>query len=432
MRLNMGSFKIKNIKFGTNTALDGATLIINKDELIAEILAEEKVIKNVDIELTHPGENCRIIHVMDAVEPRVKIEGGDSTYPGIKTPVYRCGGGTTYRMDGVAVITTSLLPLRKAGGLYIAREGILDLAGPNSGHTPFSKTSNVVVNISVDPNYTEEEYEVAIRNAGILAARYLAQALVDKQPDYFTEYSISEKKPGLKNVVYINQIESCGLFGRNYLYGMPYDFLLPTLIHPNEFLDGALVNSLHSHTAVQIPTYYQTNNPVIEGLFKRHGKTLNFLGVILLRAQFEEIDGKHRCANLVAGMAQLLGADGVVATWECAGNSFVETMFYLKACENMGIKTVLITYENEITEKAEDALFYFEPEVDAIVSTGVLQAPITYPKVDRVIGGDEFRFHPERGGVLLPADQELERDGRLESWCACNNVGLTNLSLDDF
>lgn len=431
MKLNLGTFQINKVEIGSKTCLNDKILVINSDEL-SKLLTEDPVVEKVEVEVVAPGENARIVHVMDAVEPRVKIDGGDTVYPGIESAVYRAGNGTTYKMEGVAVITSCLVPLRKAGGLYIAREGIVDLDGTNASLTPFSKTWNIVPIITLKEGFDEELYEIAIRNIGIRAARYLGDVLKGHSPDFVKTYSISERKNDLPNVLYVNQIESCGLFGRNYFYGMSYDNLLPSLVHPNEFYDGALVNALHSHTAVQIPTYYQTNNPVIQGLYDRHGKTLNFLGVILCRGHFEEIDSKYRCANLVAGMAQLMRADGVIATWECGGNTFMETMLYLKECERMGIKTTLITYEHGGIDGTDDPLFYKEPEVSAIVSTGSLDRPITFPAVKRVVGGETVRLYPEKGGIYHPAKDQLELDYRLEAWCSCNNIGFTNLSCDDY
>lgn len=431
MKLEVGTFYIENVEFGPQTALRQKMLVINKEEL-QEILLRDSTFAEVNIEIAAPGENTRIIHIMDAVEPRIKKSGGDNTYPGIEAPVCRGGSGTTYRLDGAAVITSCLIPLRKAGGLYIAREGIMDMAGPNAALTPFSKTWNVVPVLTVKEGLDEEVYEKAIRNAGIITARYLGEVTRELEPDETKQYSIEEKSPDLPNVVYIDQLESCGLYGRNYLYGMSFDDLLPTLIHPNELMDGAVVNALHSHTATQTPTYYQTNNPIVEELYKKHGISWNFCGVILCRGHFEDIDSKQRCANLVAGMAQMLRADGVIATWECGGNTFMETMLYLKECERTGIKTVLVTYEHGGADGTDNPLFYWEPEVKAIVSTGSLDRTIHYPKVDRVVGGDSIRLYPEKGGIHLPAGEALDLDYRLEAWCACNNIGMVNTSCDEF
>ncbi|MEN3003802.1 glycine/sarcosine/betaine reductase component B subunit [Dehalobacterium formicoaceticum] len=431
MSLEMGTFHVEKVILGDKTFLEQRTLFINPREL-EELLLKDPALAKVKIEIVGPGENARIIHIMDAVEPRIKIKGGDMVYPGIESPVYRGGSGTTYRLDGVAVITSCLIPLRKAGGLYIAREGILDMAGPNAPLTPFSQTWNVVPVIAVQSGLDEETYEKALRNAGVIAARYLGEVMRELTPDSLQLYSTDEKNPDLPNVIYINQLESCGLYGRNYLYGMSFDDLLPTMIHPNELMDGAIVNALHSHTAVQTPTYYQTNNPIVEELYKRHGKSWNFNGVIVCRGHFEDIDSKYRCANLVAGMAQMMQAQGVIATWECGGNTFMETMLYLKECEQMGMKTVLVTYEHGGADGRDNPLFYFEPEVNSIVSTGSLDRAIHYPPVDRVVGGDMIRLYPEEGGVLYPAHQALDLNYRLESWCSCNNVGIVNTSCDEF
>lgn len=55
----------------------------------------------------------------------------------------------------------------------------------------------------------------------------------------------------------------------------------PTLVHPNEILDGALIGDILSCASAKLITYDMQNSPVIKQLYKEHGKTINFAGVIL-------------------------------------------------------------------------------------------------------------------------------------------------------
>ncbi len=73
MKLEMGSFEIRQIEFGSKTSLNNGKLTVNREELIRN-LAEDKIFSEVGLEIVTPNENTRIIHVLDAVEPRLKVD----------------------------------------------------------------------------------------------------------------------------------------------------------------------------------------------------------------------------------------------------------------------------------------------------------------------------------------------------------------------
>ncbi|AET67202.1 glycine/sarcosine/betaine reductase component B alpha/beta subunit [Desulfosporosinus orientis DSM 765] len=430
MRLEMGSFKIKHIQFSSKTCLNNGVLEINREELAAALL-EDKTFSEAGIEIVVPGEKTRIVHVIDAVEPRFK-EGDTLPYAGVDSSVGQLGRGTTYRMEGVAVLTSCQFPLTRHGGLNIVRDSVLDMVGPAGPLTPFSSLINVVCSLKLRPGMDEDQYEQSVRTAGIRAARYLGQVLKGQVPDSMTSYSLEGAKAGLPNVAYLYQVHSVGLNLSSFLYNLRFDNLLPVIVHPNEILDGAVVDGNWSHPNVKTPTWFHTNNPLIRELYQRHGKSLNFVGVVFFRGRFEEMEGKKRCAQRVAASAQLLKADGVVASWEGDGNAFMETMLSLKACEKRGIKTAIMTFEHGGAEGVDEPLFYSEPEVDAIISLGSWDPPITLPPVDRVVGGDTLRIRPEQGGIDLPAKDEIKLVDRLEVFTAANEFGFSKLSCEEF
>ena len=430
MRLEMGTFKIKQIIFSDKTCLNNGVLEINREELI-NFLLEDKTFSEAGIEIVCPGENARIVHVIDAVEPRFK-DGDTAPYAGVDSPVGQLGDGVTYRMEDVAVLTSCEFPLTRHGGLNIVRDSVLDMGGPAGPITPFSSTINVVCTLKLQPGMDEDRYEQSVRTAGIRAARYLGNVLRGQVPDSITPYTLEGAKEGLPRVAYLYQVHSVGLNLSSFFYNMRFDNLLPVIVHPNEILDGAVVDGNWSHPNVKTPTWFHTNNPVIRELYQRHGKSLNFVGVVLFRGRFEEMEGKKRCANLAAASAQLLNTNGVVASWEGDGNAFIETMLSLKACEEKGIKTALMTFEHGGAEGDDDPLFYSEPEVDAIVSLGSWDPPITLPPVDRVVGGDYLRISPEQGGIYLPAKDEIKLVDRLEYFTAANEFGFSKLSCDEY
>ena len=430
MKLDIGSFRVRQIELGGKTSLDNGKLIVNAKELIG-ILAEDKVFADVKLGIVHPNENARIIHVLDAVEPRLKV-GKGVAYAGTAAPVSQLGEGLTYRMDGVAVLTSCEFPLIRHGGLNIVRDSVMDMVGPAGPITPFSSTINLVCELKLQAGLDEDQYENSVRLAGVRAARYLGEAMRDHKPDWVKSYSLEPVNKDLPNVACAYQVHSVGLNLSSFFYNMRFDNLLPIIVHPNEIIDGALVDGNWSHPCVKTPTYFHTNNPLLHELYSRHGKSLNFTGVVLYRGRFEEMEGKKRCSNQVAKSLAMLKADGVVAQWEGAGNAFIETMLMLKACEERGIKTALMTFEHGGAEGIDDPLFYSESEVNAIVSTGSMDPPITLPPVERVVGGETLRLKPEEGGVYIPAQGEIKLVDRLELFCGANEHGFSNLSCAEF
>ena len=54
MRLEMGLVYIKDVRFGSRTAIDDHVLFIDRQELIS-LLSQEPLFDNVKIDLAHPG-----------------------------------------------------------------------------------------------------------------------------------------------------------------------------------------------------------------------------------------------------------------------------------------------------------------------------------------------------------------------------------------
>jgi len=92
MRLEMGLVNIKDVRFGARTAIDDHVLFIDRQELIS-LLAQEPLFDSVEIDLAHPGESCRIIRVLDVLEPRYRLNGPN--FPGALDGVGLVGAGQT-------------------------------------------------------------------------------------------------------------------------------------------------------------------------------------------------------------------------------------------------------------------------------------------------------------------------------------------------
>ncbi len=74
MKLELGIIPIRDIRFGSESRVEGGTVTVNKEELKA-ILLEDGNLKSVELEVAHPGDSIRIMPVKDVIEPRVKQAG---------------------------------------------------------------------------------------------------------------------------------------------------------------------------------------------------------------------------------------------------------------------------------------------------------------------------------------------------------------------
>ena len=90
MRLEMATFPVQDLKFSDHTSYKDGLLQVNKEEILALMLEDERV-ASADVDVAFPGEQTRIADVRDAVEPRVKVSGPGCVFPGVLGPVFPGG-----------------------------------------------------------------------------------------------------------------------------------------------------------------------------------------------------------------------------------------------------------------------------------------------------------------------------------------------------
>lgn len=394
MKMSLGTFNVSKVETGKETKLEKGVLTINAAELCA-LLAKDDAFVNVSIDLAYPGESTRIVHVLDAVEPRVKVEGPSCCFPGFLGLPKTAGQGVTHRLGGVAVIGTTKkihIPSGVESGVLEFNEGIIDMGGPGQKHCMCSETINVCLCLETRPDISTFEYDSATRLAMLKAADYLARATLGLKPDEMREYETGVVRPDLPKVAYINQIQSQGFLCRTFLYAMPMEpYYTPTILSPTELMDGAVVSSNYRNQ-MRCCTFMQQNNYVVDELFKRHGKELNFMGVVMSRGHYDDQPLKIRLGQYSGKLAHLLGADAAVMTIEGTGNSNIDYMNTLVALEEMGLPTVPICHEFGGREGDDEALFEFPKEAVSIVTGGGIDREYAIPAVQKVIGGETVQF----------------------------------------
>jgi len=413
LRLELNILHIKDIRFSNKTAIRNGVLQVNRSEL-QELLQEDKRLRQVDIELAHPGESCRILQVYDVVEPRAKTEDGSVDFPGALGKQGTVGQGRTCVLRGAAVVMSDCSGECE---LFMGDPNgeIVDMQGPAADLGIYGKTHNVVVLPYPADGVSLQDYRIALKVAGLKTAVYLASAGKGLQPDQTEIYELpplSDKDrmlDGLPRVAYIYQVLSQQfeiIPGDPVLYGRNIDKTLPSIIHPNEILDGGLTRPYMSFL---METYLIQNHPIIKELYRRHGKELYFAGVIITVAHIIEAE-YERTAILAANMAKwTIGADGVVLTKTGGGIPELTMALTAQRCEQLGVRTAIamMHFGADSTDiKFQGSTIFSMPEVDAIVSMGVPFMKLTLPPVERVIG------KPVISPDLPPIDGEIVRDPR--------------------
>ncbi|AYD41221.1 beta-aspartyl-peptidase [Clostridium fermenticellae] len=428
MRLELGKIHIDDLKFGSETKVENGILYVNKDELLNEISNDDRI-ESIELNIVKPGEETRIIPVKDVIEPRVKVDGEGGIFPGFISKVDTVGSGRTHVLSGAAVVTT--------GNIVGFQEGIIDMSGEGAKYTPFSKTNNLVITCEVKDGVNQYEHEETLRMMGFKAAVYLGKAGADVEPDELKVYETLplleqvKQYPDLPKVLYVYMLQSQGLLHDTYVYGVDAKKIIPTFLYPTEVFDGAVVSGNCVSACDKNPTYVHLNHPVIEDLYERHGKDINFLGCVITNETVYLAD-KERSSSYTAKLVELLGADAVIISEEGFGNPDADLVMNCNKISAKGIKTVLITDEYAGQDGSSQSLADSTIKGDAVVTGGNANEVIRLPKMKKVIG------HPEAVNVIAGGHNgSLAEDGSIEAELqvitgATSEVGFNNLSAKGF
>ena len=388
MQLTLAHHPITDIRFGAPTCLDGSVLVVD-EKALREIVLQDASLAGVDFAIARPGESCRAGPIFDVVEPRAKEPGIGSDFPGIIGAPTTAGIGTTHVLTGAAVSVLGEMrpdPTRPATGR------LLEMSGRAADGSHYSTLQHLVILPHTTPGLPRQTILKAYRIAGVRAAVYLAQAALDHTPQSLHTFDpigpLEPGREGLPRVAYIGQIFSRQrrpAVDEPILYGTNTEGMLPLLLHPDEWLDGALVPSLSSWFG-GTETYYYQNHPVVLELYQRHqARQINFVGTVATVAGSEHVDRQRQCHAAASLAKWTLNADGVVLTKYGGGLPHTDLAETARLLETMGIKTSVMVTDAARDRRVESALLFNVPEVNAIVYNGGHGTEYEIPKVDRVI-----------------------------------------------
>lgn len=408
MRLEIGNFYVKDIVFGNELSYQDGILTIEKEAALNYIRQDERITE-AELYIAKPGDQIRMCPVKEAIEPRVRPD-GRSAFPGYTGDMTRAGEGVTYALKNCSVLVVG----RHWGGF---QDGIIDMSGEGQKYTLFGQLMNIVLVADTNEEFEKHEQQKkndALRRAGHKLAEYIANCVKELEPEETEVFDLGamikrgEEVEKLPSVVYVMQPQSqMEELGYNDLaYGWDMNRMLPTVMHPNEVLDGAIVSGSFMPVSSKWSTYDFQNCPNIKALYKEHGKTINFLGVIMSNLNVA-LEQKERAALYVAQIANTLGADGAVVAEEGYGNPDADFVGCIVALEDAGVKTVGISNECTGRDGQSQPLVTLDEKCDAIVSCGNVSELIELPPMETVLG--EL--------------QALGRDGLSGGWAADEKLG---------
>jgi len=385
MRLEIQSIDIHDVQPGSKTYAKNRVLYVNLKEL-EEILLKDGRIKSVDIHLVYPDDKVRIVNLMDLVQPRCKIDKVEADFPGFIGRLQLAGEGRTRSLRGVGVVVSNPLTNRKYSAL-------LDMSGVAAEISRYAKMRHLHIAPMRSEGIEERDFEDAVKLAGLKAAVYLARGAeghpVDETEVYELDIPNLDRESKLPRVAYFYQLYSpqhdhIGISDPCF-YGTDVRNLTPTIIHPNEVLDGGVVGA---HTIRALDTYTIQNHAVIKELYGRHGRDLIFAGVVCGVANMEPVPRKRQAVMASSLVKNVLGANGVILTKIHGGLPHVDLALVAEECEKLGVKTAIFIQPLISYGTLADTLLFNAEAVNLIVTVGATMERIKIPlDAERFLGG---------------------------------------------
>jgi len=398
LTLTLANHPIAAFFAGPKTLLDGSRLQVDLEELCRYLLEDQRL-ESVDLEIVGPSDSCRVGYVFDIVEPRAKETGAGPDFPGILSPIAAAGQGTTHVLRGTAVaVVDGGQPGGERG--YTSRRGgiakILEMSGPPSQASSYGNLRHLVVVPHPHPEVARHSVLNALRLASVKASVYLARTAQGKTPDSTQVFDLDgageDGRKNLPRVAYIGQIhghQHGTEVDENILYGGNTRGMLPVPLHPNEWLDGAVVVS-YSWGARGLDTYFHQNHPIILDLYRLHeAKEITFAGVVATTSSGQLDELNRNCMVAAQIVKHTFKADGVIITKYAGGAPHSDMFETARLCEDLGIKTAIMVSDTAPDRRAESAALMNIPGVDAVVNVSEA-ADISWPApaVETVIAGN--------------------------------------------
>ena len=135
-----------------------------------------------------------------------------------------------------------------------------------------------------------------------------------------------------------------------------------------------------------------------------------YRGVVVARAMWAADEDKRRAAMFTAKLLRQLGVVGAVLGFAHGGHAVTDTALTAEACERAGIAVATMMFEMAGDDGTDFSLVQRLPSAEPLVSTGNIDALLSLPPVDTLLGGNEVlgvgghaaSRQPGNAALLLP------------------------------
>ncbi|MDQ6837468.1 MAG: glycine/sarcosine/betaine reductase component B subunit, partial [Actinomycetota bacterium] len=344
-----------------------------------------------------------------------KGPGGGGIFPGFLGPARLQGNGETHVLRGVIVVTAGYLPR--------AQEALADLSGPAASLSPLGAAHNLVVEFSRAPEASWEQVDVALRRSSLRLAAALAEASLGAAPDSVEELPSPSPRSGsgsFPRVGAVTNLQTQGPFKDVFVYGRSFAAALPTLLDPGEFDDGAVVSGQFGHPALKNPTFMHQNHPIVNELRRRHGRDLEFAGVVICPEPVDQ-SSKEMVSAFAARICAAAGFDAAIVTKEGGGNADADVALKMDALYDLGIQPVGLYAEMAGVDGTGPSVVVAPERATAMVSTGNYDHRLQLPQMEKAYGGEQLTL------LKSPATAAFEVPTAVV-YCALNPLGWGKLT----
>lgn len=369
-RLQIDYVHVRDVQFGEKTSLVNGVLTINKEEAMKIVSSD--LFGTIDLKIAKPGESCRILSIHDVMQPRCKADHPEESYPGIWGKLTPAGEGRTVALKGVVI-----------SDIYYAKCNIkyyMDMGGECAKYSNFSRHIHICIDATPGEGVADVTYAEALKHASLSLNVYLAKLAIELKPDETEVYERKSVNPSkhLPKVAYlVTHMASHDTWNFLY-YGQSALNFLPIIVQPTEILDGAMIWRYWE------PNYFLQNEVYIKELMKRHGKDLEFVGIVFAN-NVMKIDGKDTMGMIAATLCKdTLGADCVMLNKSGMGHCQLDSALAFNWCQKLGMPAAL-NLSAVSNDQPGDMLVIADPNVDAVINSG-RNWDLHHPRVERLIG----------------------------------------------
>jgi len=425
MNLTIHQYAISSVQWGNENAYKAGRLTIDRDAMVSRLESDGAFQDLVltDLELIHPHTGTRIINIFDVLPAHARLGEGATDYPGLLGPMQTAGGGLSAQLADFSLLALSSLPNRY--------NKVLDKDGPGAELSPYGSHVHIAFRAEPRrPDMKRNDYFIQLKKMGLRLGAYLAGIAGNSPspPSSSAVYSLDPRPDGLPRAVYVCMLASLQNWekGEPILYGNDMANMIPTVLHPNELLDGAVVAQNFN---LGIDSWSLVNNPVVKELYARHGKELNFAGVVIYASHVTR-DQRERSVEMTCNLVKhILRADMAVFTKVGGGIPESDVMIAVENLEAQGVTTAAILWSQWGDGTVNDILSAFSPAADALASVGINDVMLRLPPQERVVGGETLDpLSDDPGAPPQPADKEIVL--RCRELCgAINQLGASKVAL---